>query len=155
MFQRIVVALDGSTLAEQALDEARELSRLTGAPLHLLRVADVTRLRFGANEAALAYAALGEEIGQEAAESRAYLDELAGRLGQDGAAVTVEVRTGFAATELIEATKPGDVLVLASHGRGGVARWLLGSVAEEVTRHARVPVLLVRGNAHQEQLHDD
>ena len=153
MYQRIVVALDGSDLAEQALTEARELSRLTGAPLHLIRVADVTRFRFGASEAALAYAALGEELGQEAREARAYLDALAARLGQ-GDAVTSEVRTGFAAAELQEATNPGDLLVMASHGRGGVARWLLGSVAEEVTRHAQVPVLLVRGDTQQEQTHD-
>ncbi len=49
MFDRIVVALDGSTVAEQALAPSIELGRRIGAPLHLVRVADPTRFRFGAN----------------------------------------------------------------------------------------------------------
>ncbi|MDP9370164.1 MAG: universal stress protein, partial [Chloroflexota bacterium] len=67
MFDRIVVALDGSTVAEQTLAPAIELGRRIGAPLHLVRVADPTRFRFGANETALEYAALGRELEKEEA----------------------------------------------------------------------------------------
>ena len=146
MFERIVVALDGSPVGEKALAPAEELARRLGAPLHLVRVADATWLRFGANEAALEYAALGGELAEEEAAARAYLEGLTGRLAGQGFSVTSEVRRGFAGPELVAATRPGDVLVMASHGRTGPARLLLGSVAEEVTRKATAPVLLVRAS---------
>jgi hypothetical protein len=47
---------------------------------------------------------------------------------------------------LTQSVEPGDVIVMATHGRGGVRRWLIGSVAEEVIRHSPVPVLLVRAD---------
>ena len=144
MFERIVVALDGSELAERALGPAQELARRLGAPLHLVRIADVTRFQFGMNEAALEYAALGRELSDEEDEATRYLAAVAARLAADGAAPTTEVRRGFAARQLVDLVRPGDLLVMASHGRTGPRRWLLGSVAEEVVRHAAAPVLLVR-----------
>lgn len=146
MFDRIVVALDGSALAERTLPTAEELARRLGVPIHLVRVADVTWLRFGANEAALEYAALGDELGQEEGEAGRYLEALRGRQAEGGLTATAEVRRGFAARELIAIARPQDLLVMASHGRTGPARLLLGSVAEEVTRHATGPVLLVRAH---------
>ncbi len=146
MFDRIVVALDGSTVAEQALAPAIELGRRIGAPLHLVRVADPTRFRFGANETALEYAALGRELEKEEAEAREYLAGIEARLSADGTPATTEVRRGLAPQAVVEAALPADLLVLASHGRTGPARWLLGSVAEEVIRHATVPVLLIRAS---------
>lgn len=144
MLERIVVALDGSELAERALEPARELARRLDAPLHLVRVADVTRFQFGKNEAALEYAALGRELDDEEVEAARYLAEVAARLAADGAAPTTEVSRGFAARQLVDLARPSDLLVMASHGRSGPRRWLLGSVAEEVVRHATAPVLLVR-----------
>lgn len=146
MFERIVVGLDGSPAGEQGLAPARELAERLGVPLHLLRVADATWLRFGANDAALEYASLGGELAKEAAAARAYLEEVAGRLGGEGLAVTTEVRRGFAAREVLAAARPGDLLVMASHGRSGPARLLVGSVAEEVTRRSTAPVLLVHAS---------
>jgi nucleotide-binding universal stress UspA family protein len=144
MFDRIVVALDGSELAERALASGEELARRLGVPLHLVRVADTTWLRFGANEAALEYASLGGELAEEEAQAKEYLEGVGSRLAGEGLTVTTEVRRGFAGRELVAATRPSDLLVMASHGRTGPARLLLGSVAEEVTRHATAPVLLIR-----------
>jgi nucleotide-binding universal stress UspA family protein len=59
------------------------------------------------------------------------------------------VLRGYAAAAIISATQEGDLIVMASHGRTGVRRWFLGSVAEEVLRQSTVPVLLIR------QPHDD
>lgn len=146
MFDRIVVSLDGSEIAERALAPAEELARRLGAPLHLVRIADPTWLRFGANEAALEYAALGDAFADEEREGRAYLERTLAALRGRGVDATSELRRGQAARELVALAAPGDLLVMATHGRGGPARWLLGSVAEEVTRHAAGPVLLVRGN---------
>ncbi len=147
MFERIVVSLDGSERGERALEPAVDLAKRLGIPLHLLRVADVTWLRLGMNDAALAYSALGGELAEEQREAAGYLIGVAGRLGGDGLTVTTEVRPGFAGREILAALREGDLLAMASHGRSGPARWLLGSVAEEVTRHAACPVLLVRAAA--------
>ncbi len=144
MYERIVVALDGSDSAEEALRHGEELARLTGAPLHLIRVADVTIFHFAVNEAAAAYATLSDDLEREEREAKEYLEGVRARLAERGVTATTAVRRGLAGHVLVEATQPGDLLVLASHGRTGLRRWLLGEVAEEITRHATVPVLLVR-----------
>jgi nucleotide-binding universal stress UspA family protein len=148
MFRRIVVSLDGSGLAEEALTQAIDLARLTDVPIHLIRVVDYTRLeRYGPYALALEYSAVEPVLTAEQTEATAYLREVAARLTADGLTADVEVRQGRIARELVAAAKPGDVIVMASHGRGGLSRWLLGSVAEDVLRHATVPVLLVRSEA--------
>lgn len=144
MFDRVVVSLDGSDTAEQALPAGTELARRLGVPLHLLRVADIAWLSMGASDAALEYAALGDTVNQEEQASKEYVEAVRQRLAADGLTITTEVRTGFAAREIIAAGQPGDLLVMASHGRSGPARWLLGSVAEDVTRRAVSPVVLIR-----------
>lgn len=145
MYRRIVVPLDGSALAEAALPQAIDLARLTGVPLHLLRVVDYLRLeRYGPYALALEYSPVEPVLATEQTEATGYLSEVAERLTDDGLTVASEVRQGRVAREVVAAATPGDVIVMASHGRGGLSRWLLGSVAEDVLRHATVPVLLVR-----------
>jgi nucleotide-binding universal stress UspA family protein len=72
------------------------------------------------------------------------LEIVATRLRASGLVVRTESRRGHAAREIVAATAPGDLIVMASHGRSGVTRWLMGSVAEDVLRHATVPILLVK-----------
>ena len=144
MYDRVVVALDGSAASEVALRHGAELARRLGVPLHLIRVADLSVVHWGGSEAAEAYAALSQEMAQEQEEARAYLETVAKPLRDEGLTVTTEVRAGFAARELVEAVSGNDLLVIASHGRHGLARWFIGSVAEEVARRAPVPVLIVR-----------
>lgn len=145
MYGRIVVPLDGSELAEAALAHAAHLARLTGGELHLLRIVDVTRLeRYGPYGLALEYASQEQVMTTEAAAAQEYLTGVSERLRQQGLRVTDEIRSGVVSRELITATGPGDLIVMASHGRAGVKRWFLGSVAEDVVRHASVPVMLIR-----------
>lgn len=145
MFERIIVPLDGSELAELALAKAEELAGLTNAPLHLVRVVDLTRLeRFGTYGMAVEYAAFDLVADEEREAARAYLERTAAALAERGRSVTTEVAEGVTARVLVGLTKPGDGIVMASHGRSGLKRWFLGSVAEEVMRQATVPVLLVR-----------
>ena len=145
MYTRIVVPLDGSDLAEQALDSGADMARLTGATLHLLRVVE-----FPASDFTYVYSGMieGEAVSMRIEDERKiaadYLAAVARPLEALGITVTTEVRQGVAIQELVEAMQEGDMFVLASHGRSGVARWFLGSVAEELTRRASVPVLLVR-----------
>jgi nucleotide-binding universal stress UspA family protein len=145
VYQRIVVPLDGAELAEIALAHGAHLAGLLGAELHLLRVVDVTRLeRYGPYGLALEYASYEQVLTTESATARAYLSTLSERLRSTGLHVTDEIRSGVVSREVIAATAPGDLIVMASHGRAGVKRWFLGSVAEDVVRHATVPVMLIR-----------
>jgi nucleotide-binding universal stress UspA family protein len=67
-------------------------------------------------------------------------------LRDDGLQVTTEVRSGLAARELADAAGPSDLLVVASHGRHGLERLLLGSVADEVADRSHASVLIARGS---------
>lgn len=144
MFERIVVGLDGSEISEAALATGTDLARRLNVPLHLVRAADLTRMRLGANEAAEAYAELSSEMQGEKAVAERYLEDVASPLQQEGLTVTTEVRSGEAAGELLDVVTPRDLLVVSSHGRGGLKRMLLGSVAEEVARKSPAPVLIAR-----------
>ena len=145
MFERIVVGLDGSRVSETALKTGVELARRLGAPLHLVRVADLAVVPWGANQAAAAYAELSNEMVREKDAATRYLETVAQPLRDEGLTVATEVRSGFAARELAAAAGPGDLLIVASHGRHGLERLMLGSVAEEVVKRSPAPVLVTRG----------
>jgi nucleotide-binding universal stress UspA family protein len=145
LFDRIVVSLDGSEVAESALPKASALARTLGVELNLLRVIDLGRLeQYGGFGFGIEYAALDLAVQDERVAAREYLERVQQRLAGDGLRVTTEHREGLAAREIVAALRPGDLLVMASHGRTGVQRWFIGSVAEEVVRQAPVPVMLLR-----------
>lgn len=144
MYTRIVVGLDGSELSESALRSGAELAKGLNIPLHLVRVADLATVHWGATEASDSYVALSQEMEHEKSAAASYLDVMAATLRDDGLTVTTEVRSGTAAREMIKLSTPNDLIVVASHGRHGLERLLLGSVAEEVARKAAGPVLITR-----------
>lgn len=145
MFQRVVTPLDGSEAAEIVLDQAVDLARLAETPIHLVRVVDLpVAARAAGPGLAIESRALERVMGDERRAADEYLRQAASRIEASGLSVTTERREGFAAREIVAAAKPGDLLAIASHGRTGLRRWLLGSVAEEVLRTADCPVLLVR-----------
>lgn len=144
MYSRIVVGLDGSELAEGALRSGAELAKGLNVPLHLVRVADLATVHWGATEASDSYVALSQEMEHEKSAAASYLDVMAAPLRDEGLTVTTEVRSGTAARELLKLSTPEDLIVVASHGRHGLERLLLGSVAEEVARKAPGPVLITR-----------
>ncbi|RMD59373.1 universal stress protein [Candidatus Parcubacteria bacterium] len=137
MYKKILVPLDGSAVAEVALPHAIEMAKIFQAELILLRVAFVHFLP-GSDPVELESAAVRE--------SEAYLERLAQRLSAEGLKVHTVVRYGKAAEEIIDhaAENQVSVIVMATHGRSGVGRWLLGSTAEKVLRGTEVPVLLIR-----------
>lgn len=151
MFARVVVTLDGSDVAETALAKATDLARVFGAELHLLRVIDIGKLeQYGAFGLGMEYSALDLALQDERIAARDYLERHQQRLAGAGLRVTTDLREGLAAREIVGALRPGDLLVMASHGRTGVRRWFIGSVAEEVVRHAPVPVMLLRATGDEE-----
>src|SRR5687768_1998875 len=127
MFERIVVGLDGSQVSETALRMGADLARRLGVPLQLVRVADLAVVHWGASQAAAAYAELSEEMVREKEKATAYLEMVSQPLRDEGLNVTTDVRSGLAARELADAAGPGDLLVVASHGRHGLERLVLGS----------------------------
>jgi nucleotide-binding universal stress UspA family protein len=145
---RIVVPLDGSEIAARALPVASEVAKQLAVPVHVIRAVDAASVLpiapgvFGAAPAVDAEVA--DQIWQEAeAEARSTVTTAVSRLeaeGVDASGAIVDGSPFFAISEVIE---PGDLLILTSHGRGGVRRWLLGSVAEKLVREADAPVMLV------------
>ena len=144
MFTRIVVPLDGSELAEAVLGTAEQFARLAGATLHLVRVVTtVNPEQYGAL-VALDAAGYVEAVARDEQEGTAYLARMLQREEEQGFTVTSEIRQGDAAQEIVASCRPGDVIVMATHGRGGLHRLLLGSVASAILQRATVPVLLIR-----------
>jgi len=149
MFTRILVPLDGSPLSLQALPVAADLARKYGASLRLVYVVPdvppVSGLAGGmayAYDPAADYAARREE--GERVLREALADPVMDGLPVDSDCLPAEGRP--VAQVLVQETRSSgaDLIVMSTHGRGGLARLLLGSVAEGVLHHAGVPVLLVR-----------
>lgn len=79
---------------------------------------------------------------------QAYLSDQAERVKTLGFDVKATVRVGRAADQLVDAAKAADLVLIATHGRDGIARWRLGSVADQVVRHAGCPTLVIGPNVH-------
>ena len=87
---------------------------------------------------------VADQIWQEAeTEARSTVTTAVSRLQAEGVDASGAIVNGSPFFAISEATQPGDLLILTSHGRGGVRRWLLGSVAEKLVREANAPVMLV------------
>jgi nucleotide-binding universal stress UspA family protein len=137
MFQRIVVALDGTEFSEQALGMAAAIARRTGSELALV-TAEI------APPALLPDVGLADRVRGAASD---YLDGVADRLSDAGVTkVTAEVLSGdpSEAIEEYRSAQGADLTVMSTHGRGALARAWLGSVADRFARSTRAPVLLVR-----------
>lgn len=141
MYKKILIPLDRSFGAEATLAVAADLGRANGSVICLLHVA-ATPGAVVADGRVVAYA--DQECERLQHESMVYLREAARRLA--GFPVEFRVRFGEPAEEILgEARESGaDLIAMATHGRTGVARLVLGSVAEAVLRRSAVPVLLVR-----------
>jgi nucleotide-binding universal stress UspA family protein len=146
--RRIVVPLDGSPLAERALPAATALARQFRAPLHVVRAVDVATVMpvapgvFGT--APVVNAEVATRVWEDAeAAAKATVSDAVKDLQRAGLEASGAMLNGSPYFAISDILQPGDLLVLTSHGRGGVRRWLLGSVAEKLVREAPAPVLLV------------
>jgi nucleotide-binding universal stress UspA family protein len=150
MYKKIMVPLDGSDLAESVLPHVKAIaSGSQGMQVVLVRVVDplgypiMVRAHgeFGMPEKN------GEQIQQErkkAAES--YLQKMEKQLKLEGLTVNAAVLEGEIAETLIHyaTINSVDLIVMTTHGRSGISRWLLGSVADRMVSHSCVPILMVR-----------
>lgn len=146
MYKRILVPLDGSDRAEQALETAAELALKFGAEVLLLRALTLSLQAFVAAPGIPVPVYQGEMLDAERAEIEKYLAHQAEALRSRGVTVSLVVGEDVAAAAILDAAEDAraDLIVMSTHGRTGLARWTYGSVAEKVLRHAPCPVLVVR-----------
>jgi nucleotide-binding universal stress UspA family protein len=142
MYRTVLVPLDGSAFAEHALPLALSIAGRAGATLRLVRVHVPAATLYRSSELA-AYLDLDTRVREE---ERAYLDEVSARIGQAcGLRPGTALLDGRIADVLCEQGISGaDLVVMATHGRGPLSRFWLGSVADELVRRLRTPLLLVR-----------
>lgn len=145
---RIVVPLDGSPLAEQALDYAFAFARALGIELRLVRVVPPPSPALIADPSA---PYLSPELYEELLESgldeaRTYLHEQTTKRFPGARTLSTTVVRGMPGEAIVEIAHEllGTLIVMSSHGRTGIGRAVLGSVAEHVVRNGRCPVVLVR-----------
>jgi nucleotide-binding universal stress UspA family protein len=136
--RKILVPLDGSALAEMAIPTAVQFAKEQGAGVVLMRAAEAPWIH-------------GEDIVDVQVhivrDAEKYLDELADRLRAAGCGdVDTSVWYGAPATSIVEAARAqhADLIVMTSHGRTGIGRLILGSIAESVLRGTTTPILLLR-----------
>src|SRR4030042_853965 len=141
MYKKILVPLDGSELAKKALVQAEKLAKAFDAEIILFQVVPFMPI-YGSPE--LVTPLIVDEKQKEAAER--YLNNVAEELKKRGLQVTALVKTGQqVAVEIIDFAKEigADLIVMCTHGRSGITRWVLGSVAHKVITRAETPILLV------------
>jgi nucleotide-binding universal stress UspA family protein len=142
MYKRILVPLDGSDIAEAVLPQAQMLAECSGAEIVLLSVVVHPHYDYFIPEPALASAAYENVVN----ETKGYLERMAAQMSEHGLRVRTELCEGRVAESILDYadSTQADLIAMSTHGRSGIGRWLIGSVAEKVIRAAKVPVLLVR-----------
>lgn len=149
--RKILVPLDGSDLARAALPIAKDLAKSLGAPVTLARVVPIPTAMYLDSPYApmMAQPYLADAISAEREAAAADLDVIAKELREAGITATTVVQVGSPANDLLDLLADGqyDLVVMSSHGRTGVKRWVLGSVAERLVEAAHTPVLIARSEA--------
>lgn len=153
MYKKIMVPLDGSELAECVLPHVQSfISGCQVDTIVLVRVVEPSPASYKG-----AYVTSAEDLAKIDANTKMieeerkknaaeYLKGAAGRLKLDGVKCLTEVISGRAADSLVEYAEANavELILIATHGRSGVSRWVRGSIADRVLRASRIPVLMVR-----------
>jgi nucleotide-binding universal stress UspA family protein len=143
VYKKILVPLDGSELAESALAHVVPLAKCLGSEIALFRVLSVPvgSYMLVTEPRLIEEAAKGAED-----DAHAYLKDVAEKLRADGLKVSFDVGAGAIGETIQEyATNiHADLIAMCTHGRGGLARLVIGSVADQLLRHSKIPILLAR-----------
>jgi nucleotide-binding universal stress UspA family protein len=140
MYERILVTLDQSDLAEKALPHAVALAKAFKSTVHLVSVVPVV------DADAMHAAGVAVDWDAQIASAREYMAAMRKRVMTEGVETEWDVCQGNVAEEILRYCEQQecDLIVMCTHGRSGLGRWVYGSIADRVLRHAAVPVLLVR-----------
>ncbi len=145
MYKNLLIATDGSELAEKGVTHGLGLAKALGAKITVVTVSDPWTV-YATGDVGATFPI--EEYERASADSaNALLSAVAKRAEAAGVACTTcYVKEQFPAEGIIETAKKedADLIVMASHGRSGVSRFLLGSQANKVVTHSTVPVLIIR-----------
>jgi nucleotide-binding universal stress UspA family protein len=147
MYDRILVATDGSTLSKKAVSSAIALAALCGAELVAVKVFPRYTQSYFEGALSLPPAEVGRVEKQWADHAQALVDAVKKAGAAKGVTVkAVTVKSDLVSEAVIAAAKKhkADLIVMASHGRKGIKRLLLGSETQQVLTHSHVPVLVLR-----------
>jgi nucleotide-binding universal stress UspA family protein len=153
-FKRIMVPLDGSELAEAAVDPALAIAESMGAEVVLFRVAQPVPRTQKLAEMPDVY---NDVVAATYREAENYLNDLQGRLAYDRISVEHRPASEGIARQILSYAADGhvDLIVMSSHGRTGVDRWIHGSVAGKVLNGCACSTLVVRGPRPERQQGQD
>jgi nucleotide-binding universal stress UspA family protein len=147
MYKRILVATDGSTLSKKAVKSAIALAQLTQATLFALKVIPRYPMSYFEGSVAMPASDIARIEKEWASEAQAVVDAVASAAGTQGVSTrAITVKSDLVSDAILAAAKKHkcDVIVMASHGRRGIKRLLLGSETQQVLTHSQVPVLVLR-----------
>lgn len=150
--KRIVIALDGSEIAEQTIIPGAKAATFLGVPITLVRAVGLDEVRAALRAQGKTRTAPFEQSHSLFEDTRklvleeatAYLEAQAEKLRADGIEVNTQIVEGSAAFSLKEAMTPDDIAVITTRGQGGYKRWSIGSVAEKLVRESPCPILVQR-----------
>lgn len=144
MFDKVVVPLDGSALSESVLAWVRQLVARADTRVYLVRVVPHVQPAV-VYDGAVAVPLPGPGPQEQQQDALLYLERTAERFGPE-ADIRSLVRTGAPAPEIVAAAREcgADLIAMSTHGRTGLGRLVLGSVADEVVRISGMPVLVLR-----------
>lgn len=149
MYARILIATDGSDLADRALEHGFQLAKLAGSDVTIVTVTEPVTIVGGgyASVAGGVIDPLPELVEAQEKAAKDLLDRAAKRAAEQGiTAKTILVDNSFAAEGIVETAKSigAELIVMGSHGRRGLNRLLLGSQTNNVLAHTTIPVLVTR-----------
>jgi nucleotide-binding universal stress UspA family protein len=147
MYKKIMVPLDGSELAECVFPHVEAfIKAFNSSDVLLVRVVEPEDMLSYRGEGTIDPQILVQRETSRVSSANDYLNQVAKRLKHEGTALHAEVLVGRVTESLIDYAeqKGSDLILIATHGRSGVTRWVRGSVADKILRSASAPVLMVR-----------
>jgi nucleotide-binding universal stress UspA family protein len=151
MLEHVLVPLDGSQLAEQALEHARQIVN-HGGRITLLTAVDVPEIPMYGLYPPASIQDYQAAVQDALPQARAYLEQIAQSLMAAGYEVSTEAQIGDAAEVIARTAQELDVdaIIMSTHGRSGLSRWLFGSVTNKVLSAKVCPVFVIPSKHEQE-----
>lgn len=148
MYKNVVVPLDGSELAECVFPHVETVVKGCKEPnIILLRVVEPVRIMFGEEyPSSITFEQIQQAEDLKKEEAEKYLNRISEKLAKAGIKTTVKIMSGNPAQAIVDYVDHNniDLVILATHGRSGVSRWIWGSVADRILRSICIPIFMVR-----------
>ncbi len=144
MYDRILVPLDGSPLAEKVLPYVTKISKGLGIPVRLIQAFATPSEEMGDPQHGRYMTGISAGVHDESID---YLDSVKRKIETPGVEITSEAHEGNAVSQIIDIAgkSPDSLVAMSTHGRSGVSRWVMGSVTDKVLHSIKNPMLIVRG----------